>query len=110
VGFVDIFDEPKVKVDPLRIEIDPNSRTPGADYLEAVVRNSNKPDHERARAARELLPFEKPKLSAMALVHRDGDYAERLERAIERSDRARVINGNAAKVIEHQPQPSIRRI
>jgi hypothetical protein len=49
----------------------------------------------------------------MALVHRDGDYAERLDRAIERSDRARVINGNGTKVIEHEPQskPSgVRRI
>jgi hypothetical protein len=60
------------------------------------------------RAATAALQFEHPKLSAQQLVHIDGSWAERLDRAIEKSAPAR--NGGSAKVIEHQPQPSIRRI
>ena len=94
-----------------RIEIDPNSPTPGFDYLCATVRDPQRPDHERARAARELLPFEKPKLSATALMHAEGDFADRLQRAIERSalangEGAKVINGDGREgsLIEHEPQ------
>jgi hypothetical protein len=57
------------------------------------------PLHTRMRAAVAALPFEKPKLSAMALVHAEGDFAARLEQAIERSSQA---NGNNAKLIEHE--------
>jgi hypothetical protein len=44
-----------------------------------------------------------PKLSAQQLVHIDGSFAERLDKGVERSERARVINGNGARVIEHSP-------
>ena len=43
--------------------------------------------------------IEHPKLSARQLVHIDGSFAERLDRAIERSTSAKVINGEA-KMIE----------
>jgi|SRR5271166_1171059 len=86
-----------------RIEIDPASPTPGFDYLCATVRDGARPHHERARAARELLPFEKPKLSAAQLVHYQGDMAERLDRAIERSNAARIVNDGNAKLIDHDP-------
>jgi hypothetical protein len=44
-------------------------------------------------------------------VHQDGSWAEMLERAIEASDRVRLNGaGSNAKVIEHQPQPKVRRI
>jgi hypothetical protein len=81
-----------------RIEIDPASPTPGFDYLCATVRDPRREHHDRVRAARELLPFEKPKLSAQQLVHIDGSWADRLDKAVERSERAR-LNGNGAKVV-----------
>jgi len=87
-----------------RIEIDPNSTTPACDLAEAVVRNSNLSLHVRMRAMRELMNKERPDLRAMALVPTGGDFAEMLDRAIERSDRARIVGNNAkvAKVIEHE--------
>jgi|SRR5271165_5775530 len=92
-----------------QIEIDPASPTPGFDYLCATVRDPRREHHDRARAARELLPFEKAKLSAMAIIPAGGDFATRLDTAIERSNAARLINGNAdpnanagSKIIEHR--------
>jgi hypothetical protein len=40
--------------------------------------------HKKARAARDALPFERPKLQATAITI-DGSFADRLERAIRRS-------------------------
>jgi hypothetical protein len=62
-------------------------------YLQSIYNNSDLSEHVRVRAASIALPFEKPKLSAMALVHNEGDFAERLDKAIERAERVR-INGN----------------
>ncbi len=46
----------------------------------------------------ELLPYLRPKLTAVALGHLTGeDFYNRLERAINRSERARLIE---ARVIE----------
>jgi len=59
------------------------------------------------RAAVAAWKFEHPKLSAAAVVHDDGTFAQRLERALERSGRA-LTNGNGSKVIEHEPR--LRRI
>ncbi len=82
------------------------------DLLRAVYRNPSLSLHVRMRAAAIALPHEHPKLSAQQLVHIDGSWAERLDKAVERSARARIINGNGAKVIEHpQSKPSgVRRI
>jgi hypothetical protein len=72
------------------------------DYLQAVYRGQIEGDPTRMRAAISCLQFEHPKLSAAAVMHDDGTWAERLEKAIERSERVR-LNGEGAKpkVIEH---------
>jgi hypothetical protein len=48
------------------------------------------------RAAIEALPFEQPKLSAMAVNDMSGDdFASRLERALQRSERAKLIEARS---------------
>jgi hypothetical protein len=50
----------------------------------------------RLRAAALALPFERPKLAVTAVFSGEGDFALRLDRAVERS--------RAVRIIEHQPQ------
>ena len=48
----------------------------------------------RSRAAIEAAPYEHPKLTAVAVGHLTGeDFYNRLERAIEASNRAKLIEG-----------------
>jgi hypothetical protein len=97
-----------------QIEIDPNSITPGHDLLEAVVRSSAQPLYTRIRCAAILHPTEKPKLSAQAMLHFEGDMADRLDRAIARSDRARLVEGSRlieASADAGSPAPAkVRRV
>jgi hypothetical protein len=53
---------------------------------------------------------ERPDLRAMALVHNEGDMTARLDLAIERSERARVVNGAGSKLIEHEPAAKVQSI
>jgi hypothetical protein len=103
----------------LGVELPPDHTS--LDYLQAVYRGQIRSDPSRMRAAIAALQFEHPKLSAAAVVHDDGTWAERLEKAIERSGRgkvngngdgAKVINGEGTKpkVIEHDAGPGLRRI
>jgi hypothetical protein len=55
---------------------------------------------QQMRAAIEALPFEVPKLGVTANVMVDGSFAERLERALERSQSLPMLN--PPKVIEHE--------
>jgi hypothetical protein len=51
------------------------------------------------RAAIEALQFENPKLSSVGVGYIDAqDFASRLERAINRSEQARLIEGGAVEV------------
>jgi hypothetical protein len=80
------------------LEPDGNSLT----FLQKVYRNSVLPLHTRMRAAMAALPHEVPKLSASTLVTYDGDFAKRLDLAIERANgHAKLIEG---KVVE-SPSP-----
>jgi hypothetical protein len=64
--------------------------------LQAVYLNEDLPLSVRMRAAIEALSFEHPKLSAVGVGYMTHDtFAERLERAIDRSERAKLIEGRA---------------
>ena len=69
------------------------------DLLQAVYRNPAEPIGRRMRAAIAALPHERPKLAVTASVNGNEAFAAKLEEAIKRSGRV--------KVIEHQPaEPS----
>ena len=67
----------------------------GLALLQSIYRNPNQPLNARMRAAIEALPYENPKLSAVAHGHFEGkDFATQLERAIERSKQpVPLLNG-----------------
>jgi hypothetical protein len=68
------------------------------EYLQSIYRNPAESDGRRLRAAIEALPYEHPKLSAVAVGHFTGqDFAARLDRAIQRS-----AAGAPLKLIEAQ--------
>jgi hypothetical protein len=54
-------------------------------YLQAVYRGQIEAEGPRMRAAMACLPFETPKLSVVASINDPSAFAERLERAIQRS-------------------------
>jgi len=67
--------------------------------LQMVYRGEAKASPQQMRTAIEALPYEQPKLSAVALGYLNAnDFASRLDQAIERSDRARLIEGRAIEV------------
>jgi hypothetical protein len=65
--------------------------------LRAIYRNPSVPLSTRMRAAGMALPFEFPKLAVTAILPDAGDFAQRLDRAIERS---RMIEAKPIKTIE----------
>jgi hypothetical protein len=70
--------------------------------LQKVYRSPRQPMSRRLRAAIEALPFEQPKLSAIATTSMNGqDFASMLERAIERSGKVREV-----KMIEGTCEPA----
>jgi hypothetical protein len=68
------------------------------EYLQSIYRDPEQPDATRIRAAVECLPFENPKLSAVGFMREAETFASRLERAIERSNGARMIEARAVEV------------
>jgi hypothetical protein len=72
------------------------------EFLQAVYRDDELPLHTRMRAAAMALPFEQPKLTAVAVINGD-DFASRLEAAIRRSEAAQPQVDS--KVIEVRPLP-----
>ena len=68
----------------------------------SIYRNPMEATPARMRAAIESLPYENPKLSAVAHGHFEGnDFASQLERAILRSQQPTPLP--APKTIEHDP-------
>ena len=67
-------------------------------YLQSIYRNPSESEGRRLKAAALALPFEAPKLSAMAIASMSGkEFAVQLEKAIARS--------TGAKLIEAKPLP-----
>ena len=82
----------------MRIEAEEREpeRVNSLEYLQRIYRDPNQPTPVRMRAAIEALQFENPKLSSVGVGYFTNDtFAERLERAIRASDRARLIEGRA---------------
>jgi hypothetical protein len=68
--------------------------------LQNVYRDKTQPLSLRIRCAAEALPYEQPKLTAVATWRVNGDdFAERLERSIERSGvgQAQQIQGSSKR-------------
>jgi hypothetical protein len=72
-------------------EIDLPANAKALDVLQAVYRSTRMPLHTRVRAAALALPFESPKLQATAIIAGDLDFAAKLDRAIQRSDKVRML-------------------
>jgi hypothetical protein len=73
---------------------------PLMQLADKVVRGKVQLSPQQQRMLIEMLPYIAPKLSATANVTVDGSFAERLERAIERSSSPPQLNG--PKTIEHE--------
>jgi hypothetical protein len=74
-------------------------RPTSLDLLQAVYLNETLPLNVRLRAAIEAAPYEHPKLAVTAVVQDKHTFAAALDRAIERSERAKLIEG---QVVEEQ--------
>ena len=84
----------------MRIEVEEREpeKVNSLEYLQRIYRDPTQPTPVRMRAAIEALQFENPKLSSIGVGYLTNDtFVERLERAINRSDRAKLIEG---RVIE----------
>src|SRR5215471_2693346 len=71
---------------------------PLAELAEQVVRGKVKLSPPQMRMLIELLPFHMPKLSAVAVGRLTGeDFASRLDRAVEASNRAKLIEAHVIR-------------
>ena len=71
------------------------------DFLQRVYRSVTQPMSRRMRAAIEALPFETPKLGAVAIASLTAnDFAAALDRALERSGKTHEV-----KQLELKPEP-----
>ena len=74
--------------------------------LSICNRNPMEETSKRIRAATEALPHESPRMSAVSVGYYTGnDFATRLDRCIDRSERAKLIEG---RVIERDDRSSDR--
>jgi len=90
-------DFPKMEYQPIEPdepEIELAADEGSLHLLQKVYRSPRQPMSRRMRAAIEALPFETPKLTAVAVGQLHGeDFYARLERALQRSNGARLIEG-----------------
>ena len=81
------------------IELAPNATS--LTLLQAIYRNSALPLMTRMRAAIASIQFEHPKLAVTANIQA-GDFADQLDRAVERSRRVLVIETAPTPMIENK--------
>jgi hypothetical protein len=82
----------------MRVEVEEREpeRTTSLEYLQRIYRDPAQPTSVRMRAAIESLPYENPRVSAVQVGYlTDDTFAEQLERAIVRSERAKLIEARA---------------
>jgi hypothetical protein len=80
-----------------------SERPTSLEFLQAVYLNEQLPLTVRMRAAIEAAPFEHPKMTAVSVGYLTANtFAERLDRAIDASNRAKVIEGRVIEVEEHE--------
>jgi hypothetical protein len=85
----------------MRIEVQEREpeKVNSLEYLQRIYRDPTQPTPVRMRAAIEALSFENPKLSAVGVGYINNDtFAQRLDRAILRSEAARLIEGRVVEV------------
>jgi hypothetical protein len=71
-----------------------NVRPTSLEFLQAVYLNEQLPLSVRMRAAIEAAPYEHPRMTAVSVGYLDNNtFAQRLDRAIEASNRAKLIEG-----------------
>ena len=72
------------------------ARPTSLDFLQVCYLNEELPLSVRLRAAVEAAPYEHLKLTAVSVGYHDGTaFADKLDRAIEASNRAKVVEGRA---------------
>jgi hypothetical protein len=73
-------------------------------FLQRVYRDHKQPMSRRMRAAIEAMPHQHPRLGAVAVGHMNGhDFASLLDKAIERSGKAREVRQIEASAIDITP-------
>jgi hypothetical protein len=77
------------------------------DYILAVMRDPRQPAWRRDRAARDAAPYCHPRLAVTAITTPVG-FAQRLDEAIARSERAKVIDATPPAQIEARPDRQVR--
>ena len=78
-----------------------NAKPTSLEFLQAVYLNEQLPLSVRLRAAIEAAPYECPRMSAVSVGYYDGNtFAQRLDRAIDASNRAKLIEVRAVHIEE----------
>ena len=77
---------------------------PLIELADMVVRGKVKLSPPQQRMLIEMLPFVAPKLTAVAHLSEADTFATRLERCLERSNRARLIEARAVEVPPSQEE------
>jgi|SRR6516225_3098493 hypothetical protein len=78
----------------MRVEVEEREpeKVNSLEYLQRIYRDPIQPTPVRMRAAIEALQFENPKLSSVGVGFMTNDtFAERLERAIDRTEKAKTF-------------------
>src|SRR5215469_14848007 len=95
--FADLVPQEEPKAEPIPDNI------PLPELAEQVVRGKVKLSPPQMRMLIELLPFYLPKLSAVGVGYlTDNTFAQRLDRAIDASNRAKVIEGRVIEIDVHE--------